>query len=1188
MPQASTAPRPPPARASALAAVALLAALAAGCSRDMEIPPERTFAAAADRASVAPREAVVLTASNGTPPYRWTFADGGRLSGGDATIDAEGAVVGYRAGSAGSAQDVVEVRDANGSSARLSITVTARLSVSPSATILAPGGVVVLQATGGKPPYAFTLQQQGSGDRASLFTHPDQAAADYRAGAVGDTQDLVAVTDSSGTPGVTVVATARVTSALQIFPRAVTAAPNEVLSFTAFGGQPPYAFHGVGGMETLDPAVGLVRVRGASADGTLVEVVDANSQVALAEVTLLPGLTAALSSTDVRGGTPIRVEAAGGKPPYAFAFAARGNRSHATLDPVSGVWTPGHSPGAVDHLLVSDATGTTVAVDPPAVGPLQLTPGTGVMRCVTGDFDGNRVADVAFLHRQMSLTEVTGVGTSSELSRTYHVGTDFSFPSTWIGDPDRNGLDELVFLGSRQGAPEDPGGFGAGLWALLPGLDGTFAKSGALVSGRRGQTGTWVGVLPTISGDADVLLTEQLETGLLLGAAWPVGSAGPSSYAIPVVDWADLVFDPASRVTQLAAAELDGATGGPLDLVLLKGGGDSYDSGGPAHVRYGALVAGSPTYLAELGASAIPFPAGHRFRSAMDGDQRRLVALPPPAPGAPGGLLVRLEETASGRGALFVLHGRPATWTAIPDLLGGAGFDGATLLPDAADGTADVVGWGVDGGYVFFQVGPGFQLAPGTPASPSPLAGQAGFPITAGCSADVSGDGAPDLVLAGTSLSTADVLLGDGDGGFGTRPHLRGASWPAAMGDFDGDGLGDVVASEGGLGLAVLYGDDGQLGWSGRISGGPASLVTAGPFVAGAPGDSVLFRAQAGAFYLVARGATGFAAPQLLPSRRPDGRPITATFIPLAVNAAMGGPDPGPDLLTWESDSAGTVTAHLLWRQGGALVDLPSQPIGPSGAVGLKARDCWFQAVGAEDGRAGWGADEVHAGVAVAALCSFENPADPQRSPNLARALGATVLGDGATLRLSPWSVSAPITGAAGATLRLAPLGTLAGRALYALGGSGLWLVALGGTGAAADPAGWTTIPATPVAYLPFTEWHPFFGALGDLDGDGDSDAVVTTSEQRLLVLRNDGSDAAPAFQPWPGTARGLGGAGLIPLGVRPARWDVRPDPALGTGGLLGLPGVMVFNGDFDNLGLEPEIIPLRNLVRDATGQVLK
>jgi len=154
------------------------------------------------------------------------------------------------------------------------------------------------------------------------------------------------------------------------------------------------------------------------------------------------------------------------------------------------------------------------------------------------------------------------------------------------------------------------------------------------------------------------------------------------------------------------------------------------------------------------------------------------------------------------------------------------------------------------------------------------------------------------------------------------------------------------------------------------------------------------------------------------------------------------------------------------------------------------------------------------------------------------------------------------------------------------MGGSGFSTVLLGGTGAAANPATWTTVPATAVTFSPFTEWHPFLGALGDLDGDGASDAVLTTGEQRLVVLRNTGTDAAPVFKVWPGTERGVGGAGILPLGVRPSRWETRPYP--GNPGLLGLPSVMTFSGDFDNLGIEPEIIPLRNQVRAGSGLVLK
>jgi hypothetical protein len=819
------------------------------------------------------------------------------------------------------------------------------------------------------------------------------------------------------------------------------------------------------------------------------------------------------------------------------------------------------------------------------------------------------VSDVAFLHEQMKLTQYTGIGTSTERARTYYVGTDSLFPPTWVGDPDADGRSEINLLGARSGGPYDPMALGpAAYWWLDPASDGALVTA-ALSSGQSARTGVH---LP-LPGAPSVLLATRCGVGPGSGLTWlqhvSPGAAQVTACAQVEVP-GELPQGGTTRISALAAPDLDGDAAGAPDLAWLVAASTSEDSPGPVYVRYGALTGGPQppvAFVTPPGATSVPLPPGTFFQGQGDGEQRRLVTLPANRGGFPSGLLVRLADVASYRGSLWILAApsRPGTfdpvgvptWTRLPDLLppGGSGYDGALLLPTRIEGIHDVVAWSVDGDYASFQILANHALMEG---SGSRFVGQAGFPVSGACAADVTGDGAADLVLAGASMTTADVVFGADGVAFGTRPHFRGMSWPAALGDFDGDGIGDVVASEDGLGLSILYGTEDQLAWSERISSGPASLVAAGPFVAGARGDSVIFRKTAGGFALVPNGAAGFAAPEPLPAARPDGSAVTANLVPLLVNAPLGGPDPGPDLLAFES-SLGQVWAHVLWRENGRLVDLRSALIGAAGAGGQKVSDCWFLPVGQETGQGAWGADEPHAGVAVAGVCTFVDPNDPTSTASILRWVGATIVGSGASLRLSSWTVSAPLVGPAGVESRVAALGTIGGRAIFAtrsgpppgpydpaLASTSFAIVALGGPGAAANPATWgTAVPQAPVTFLPFTAWSPMLGAVGDLDGDGRTDAVVTTKEGRLLVLRNTGTDASPVLGVWPGTARGLGGGG-IPLGVRPSRWNIPPLP--GQPGILDRPSVMTFVGDFDNLGVAPEIVPFVNQVNAANGQVLR
>lgn len=1212
-------PLAPQARSARLAPALLLAAAAlSGCKLDLDLPQAKSFTATAARESVAPREAVTLTAAGGQPPYAWTFADGGRLSGDDATLSPSGATATYVAGSSGSAQDVVEVTDASDSAARVRVTVTARLAVTPASTILAPGGVQLFQASGGRGPYRWGLDKPASGAGAALSAAGDGSVASYVAGSTGDVFETIGVSDSV-LPVTTVYVQARVTAGLQIFPRTVTAAPNEALSFTAFGGQPPYRYSvGGGGNGAIvpDDAVGLVQIGPTGATTTTVFVVDVNQQVAQAIVEVTPALEAHLSSDDVRGGASIPVVVAGGKAPYAFAFAPRGNRSHGTLDAIGGLYTPGPSPGALDLLQVTDATGTAVTVSAPAVGPLQLATGGGAQRCVAGDFDGNRVADVAFLHRQMKLTETTGIGSASQLTRTYYAGSDFMFPATWAADRNGDGRTDLLMLGRREGGPI-VSGTPAALWALVAGADGTLSPTGSPSDAPGMPFSRLVAHLP-LPWDDGAFLFPALCTG-------PAAQAGGISEVeliglfpdvqscVSVAVATELAEPQGTRITALAAPDLDGDAAGIPDLVWLMSSGNSEDSFGPAYFRYGAPSAGGAglefAAFHDAGTvTSVALPAGTYFQTAGDGDQRRLVPLPPNRGGFPSGLLVRLANLATGRGTLWILAGQPAAWTQVPDLLpaAGSGYDGALLLPTIVEGVHAVVAWSQDGEWASFQILADHTLMQGTG---SRHAGNAGFPVTGACAADVTGDGAADLVLTGSSMTTAEVLFGADGVAFGTRPHFRGVSWPAALGDFDGDGIGDVVASEQGLGLAILYGTDlpwdgghgardGQLGWGEQISSGPASLVAAAPFVAGGRGDSILYRTTAGGFRLVPNGPAGLEPIQAVPAARPDGTAVPANLIPLMYAAPLGGPDPGPDLMTFEQSNFGQAWAHVLWREGGRIVDLRSDVIGaPADPLfaGHKARDCWFLPVGQESGQTAWGADEVHAGVAVAGLCTFQDPNEGGDDARRLRWVGATIVGSGASLRLSAWTVSAPALGVVGASASVSMLGTIGGRAYFAAwfdttGGvspQGLRVVALPPAGATWNPATWgTSVPLTPVTFTPPSTWTPFIGVVGDVDGDGATDAIVNTKEGRTLVLRNavpDASGGVASFTPWPGTAHGYGGGGGgLPLGLRPTRWTI--PPAAGAPGILDRPSLLSFVGDFDNLGVAPEIVPLYNAVNEAIG----
>jgi hypothetical protein len=119
------------------------------------------------------------------------------------------------------------------------------------------------------------------------------------------------------------------------------------------------------------------------------------------------------------------------------------------------------------------------------------------------------------------------------------------------------------------------------------------------------------------------------------------------------------------------------------------------------------------------------------------------------------------------------------------------------------DGKADIVSTNLDGDNVTILLGDGKGGFHEPVGSPFPC-GDSPFNVAIG---DVNGDGIPDLAIVNSPSSTSDrsgqdgltILLGDGKGGFTRmvgspfvtpkRPNM------VAIGDLNGDGVGDIVVS---------------------------------------------------------------------------------------------------------------------------------------------------------------------------------------------------------------------------------------------------------------------------------------------------------------------------------------------------------------------------------------------------------
>lgn len=181
-------------------------------------------------------ESVTLAASGGAPPYAFS------LVAGDGAVDANSGV--YTAPGVPTAA-TVRVTDSLNDTADAVIHVWLPLGISPDSAYVQTGSSAGFAASGGKPPYQYTVASGGGNVTADGIYHaPDNP---------GDA--VVRATD--GRPGRQADAQVTVYAPLVIDPADVPVPPGGTLSFTASGGVPPLSFtvsEGYGG--AIDPATG--------------------------------------------------------------------------------------------------------------------------------------------------------------------------------------------------------------------------------------------------------------------------------------------------------------------------------------------------------------------------------------------------------------------------------------------------------------------------------------------------------------------------------------------------------------------------------------------------------------------------------------------------------------------------------------------------------------------------------------------------------------------------------------------------------------------------------------------------------------------------------------------------------------------------------------------------------------------
>ena len=251
-------------------------------------------------------------------------------------------------------------------------TVEARTSIeglyfTPSTAAVAPRGAIPFAATGGSGTgYGWSLTASPSGGTIT-------AAGVYTAGDVGDTSDVVQLSDSLGAVS---VRTIRVGPVLSLSPATVSTAPRARVIFAASGG------NGSSRAWSLiaNPSGGSVSVDGLYTAGSIggvsdvVRVVDANGVAATATISVGPGLSLspATNSSPPRGS--LSFTAAGGSGTgYTWSISANPSGGAITS---AGVYTAGSTGNVSDVVQVTDSLGN-VATRTIVVGPgLSLSPAT--------------------------------------------------------------------------------------------------------------------------------------------------------------------------------------------------------------------------------------------------------------------------------------------------------------------------------------------------------------------------------------------------------------------------------------------------------------------------------------------------------------------------------------------------------------------------------------------------------------------------------------------------------------------------------------------------------------------------------------------------------------------------------------------------------------------------------------------